>query len=74
MRESSVLLLYVDVAHTFCRFHNFFHQLDNYRTDFFLWVTPGGFEAAHERVGKGTEKIPKQLEAELGDEKDGIEE
>ncbi|KAH8898283.1 pseudouridine synthase [Thozetella sp. PMI_491] len=58
-------------------FYNFFHQIDNFRTDFFLWVTPGGLEASYQRLGKGEagkEKIPKALEAELGDDKDGVEE
>ncbi|KAL1864054.1 hypothetical protein VTK73DRAFT_6235 [Phialemonium thermophilum] len=55
-------------------FHTFFNQLDNFRTDYFLWVTAGGLEASHERTDRGVDKIPKALEAELGDEADGVEE
>ncbi|KAK4118572.1 pseudouridine synthase [Parathielavia appendiculata] len=54
-------------------FHLFFNQVDNFRTDYFLWVTAGGVEASHERSDR-TEKVPKALEAELGDEPDGVEE
>ncbi|KAH8909311.1 pseudouridine synthase [Coniochaeta sp. PMI_546] len=56
-------------------FHIFFHQLDNFKTDYFLWVTADGLEASYERTDRGLgEKIPKGLEAELGDEADGVEE
>jgi tRNA pseudouridine38-40 synthase len=56
-------------------FHIFFHQLDNFKTDYFLWVTADGLEAAYERTDRGLgEKIPKALEAELGDDADGVEE
>ncbi|KAL2194681.1 pseudouridine synthase [Corynascus similis CBS 632.67] len=54
-------------------FHLFFNQVDNFRTDYFLWVTAGGVEASHERSDR-TEKVPKALQAELGDEADGVEE
>jgi tRNA pseudouridine38-40 synthase len=53
-------------------FHMFFNQIDNFRTDYFLWVTAGGIDASHERAARGTERIPKGLEAELGDEADGV--
>ncbi|KAJ4290015.1 tRNA pseudouridine synthase 1 [Collariella sp. IMI 366227] len=52
-------------------FHLFFNQVDNFRTDYFLWVTAGGVEASHERSDR-TEKVPKALQAELGDEADGV--
>lgn len=59
---------------TLCRrFHLFFNQVDNFRTDYFLWVTAGGIEASHERSER-KERVPKGLEAELGDEADGVEE
>ena len=58
----------------FKRFHIFFNQIDNFRTDYFLWVTPGGIEASHERSDRTAEKIPKALQAELGDEADGVAE
>ncbi|KAK4233841.1 tRNA pseudouridine synthase 1 [Achaetomium macrosporum] len=54
-------------------FHLFFNQVDNFRTDYFLWVTAGGIEASHERAAR-TEKVPKALQAELGDDADGVEE
>ncbi|KAL2270621.1 hypothetical protein VTJ83DRAFT_2805 [Remersonia thermophila] len=54
-------------------FHLFFNQVDNFRTDYFLWVTAGGLEASHERSAR-TEKVPKALETELGEEGDGVEE
>ncbi|KAI1469284.1 pseudouridine synthase [Daldinia caldariorum] len=48
-------------------FHTFFHQIDNYKEGYFLWVTAGGIEAAEQRVGQA-ESIPKELEEELGDD------
>ncbi|KAL2150540.1 hypothetical protein VTH82DRAFT_7103 [Thermothelomyces myriococcoides] len=54
-------------------FHLFFNQVDNFRTDYFLWVTAGGMEASHERSER-TEKVPKALQTELGEEADGVEE
>ncbi|KAK1756613.1 tRNA pseudouridine synthase 1 [Echria macrotheca] len=55
-------------------FHLFFNQVDNFRTDYFLWVTAGGLEASHERSERTLDRVPKALEAELGDEADGVEE
>ncbi|KAK4135199.1 pseudouridine synthase [Trichocladium antarcticum] len=52
-------------------FHLFFNQIDNFRTDYFLWVTAGGVGASHERSDRA-ERVPKALEAELGDEADGV--
>ncbi|OTB01376.1 hypothetical protein M426DRAFT_323514 [Hypoxylon sp. CI-4A] len=54
-------------------FHTFFHQIDNYKLGYFLWVTAGGIDAAETRVGI-TEPIPKELEDELGDEGENVEE
>ncbi|KAI1413646.1 pseudouridine synthase [Hypoxylon sp. FL1857] len=48
-------------------FHTFFHQIDNYKLAYFLWVTAGGLDAAEQRVGP-MEAAPKELEEELGDE------
>ncbi|KAI1659479.1 pseudouridine synthase [Daldinia decipiens] len=48
-------------------FHTFFHQIDNYKEAYFLWLTAGGIEAAEQRVGQ-MESIPKELEEELGDD------
>ncbi|KAK3369672.1 pseudouridine synthase [Lasiosphaeria ovina] len=54
-------------------FHLFFNQVDNFRTDYFLWATSGGVEASHERSDrKGGERVPKALQTELGDEADGV--
>ncbi|KAK3368332.1 pseudouridine synthase [Podospora didyma] len=53
-------------------FHLFFNQVDNFRTDYFLWVTAGGVGASYERQERGGEKVPKALQAELGDEADGV--
>ncbi|OAA56228.1 tRNA pseudouridine synthase [Niveomyces insectorum RCEF 264] len=33
-------------------FHAFFHQLDNFRTSYYLWAIPGGFDTAFERIGR----------------------
>ncbi|KAI1637175.1 pseudouridine synthase [Biscogniauxia mediterranea] len=54
-------------------FHTFFHQIDNFKSDYFLWATAGGLEAAHTRVGPSADAdddrpIPKELQAELGEE------
>ncbi|KAK7914909.1 hypothetical protein PG985_012612 [Apiospora marii] len=48
-------------------FHAFFHQIDNFKTDYFLWVTAGGMEAAAKRTGQADD-VPKALKQELGDE------
>ncbi|KAK1676895.1 tRNA pseudouridine synthase A [Colletotrichum godetiae] len=48
-------------------FHIFFQQVDNFKSDYFLWLTAGGIEAGGVRTGK-EEKGAKTLEAELGDE------
>ncbi|KAH8193547.1 hypothetical protein TruAng_012286 [Truncatella angustata] len=48
-------------------FHTFFHQIDNFKSDYFLWVTAGGIAAAHQRVGQADD-MPQSLKEELGDE------
>ncbi|KAH8168041.1 hypothetical protein CIB48_g220 [Xylaria polymorpha] len=53
-------------------FHVFFNQIDNFKSDYFLWVTAGGLEAAQQRVGP-REPIPQELENELGDEGEDVE-
>lgn len=53
------------------RFHTFFHQIDNYKSGYFLWVTAGGLDAAETRVGP-TEPVPEELKEGLGEE-DGDE-
>ena len=40
------------------RFHDFFHHVDHYRTDYFLWVTASGLSAAkqnHARKGDASD-------------------
>lgn len=53
-----------------CRFHSFFHQIDGFKSDYFLWVTAHGLDAAHQRDGPQAEAetVPKELEEELGNE------
>ncbi|ORY63355.1 pseudouridine synthase [Pseudomassariella vexata] len=48
-------------------FHTFFHQIDSFKSDYFLWVTAGGITAAHQRVGQ-VEDVPEEMKEELGDE------
>ncbi|KAJ9136820.1 Pseudouridine synthase [Pleurostoma richardsiae] len=48
-------------------FHDFFRQIDNFRSDYFLWVTANGITGSRERKEK-EENIPKELEAELGED------
>ncbi|KAI0004786.1 pseudouridine synthase [Xylariaceae sp. FL0662B] len=54
-------------------FHTFFHQVDNYKSDYFLWLTAAGIEAAETRRGP-LEGIPEALKEELGDEAEDGEE
>ncbi|KAF9873055.1 tRNA pseudouridine synthase [Colletotrichum karsti] len=46
-------------------FHIFFQQVDNFKSDYFLWLTAGGIEAGSIRLAKGEAKT---LENELDDE------
>ncbi|WQF76548.1 Putative pseudouridine synthase I, TruA, pseudouridine synthase TruA/RsuA/RluB/E/F [Colletotrichum destructivum] len=48
-------------------FHIFFQQVDNFKSDYFLWLTAGGIDAGGIRTGKD-EKGAKTLETEIGDE------
>ena len=49
------------------RFYNFFQQVDNFKSSFFLWLTAGGLDAAKIRaIGGG--KAAQQMDAQLGDE------
>jgi tRNA pseudouridine38-40 synthase len=34
------------------RFHDFFHHVDHYRTEYFLWVTASGISAAKQTKAK----------------------
>lgn len=52
------------------RFHTFFHQIDNFKTNYFLWVTAGGMYAAQPRDGPMS-SVPKELDDdELGEDGD----
>jgi tRNA pseudouridine38-40 synthase len=59
------------------RFHTFFHHIDHYRSDFFLWVTSSGISAARQALAKG-EVAAGRAEAAVGldsdDEEGGVEE
>ncbi|KAI1344148.1 pseudouridine synthase [Xylariaceae sp. FL0016] len=50
-------------------FHTFFHQIDHFKSDYFMWVTAGGIGAAKLRTGP-QERVPEELgwEYEEGDE------
>ncbi|KAJ1335342.1 tRNA pseudouridine38-40 synthase [Microdochium nivale] len=52
-------------------FHTFFHQVDNFKSDYFLWVTAGGLEAAQHRPGGAKERgeqAPNFDDEEEGDD------
>lgn len=55
-------------------FHVFLHQLDSFNTDYFLWLTAHGFDAAYEPKERHDPKQKptlKDLEAELvGDDEE----
>jgi hypothetical protein len=55
------------------RFHIFFHHIDHYRTNAFLWVTSTGIPAAKQALGKG--EVGSEARTLLGsdseDEADG---
>jgi tRNA pseudouridine38-40 synthase len=40
------------------RFHTFFHHIDNFKTDYFLWVTAEGVAGARQSVAR-SEQPPK---------------
>ncbi|KAJ0335239.1 hypothetical protein COL922a_009504 [Colletotrichum nupharicola] len=48
-------------------FHTFFQQVDNFKSDYFLWLTAAGIDAGAIMTAKGEEKH-KTLEAQMGDE------
>ncbi|KAI1075445.1 pseudouridine synthase [Whalleya microplaca] len=50
-------------------FHTFMHQIDNYKSNYFLWLTAGGTEAAEARVGP-MERVPEELKEELGEDEE----
>ncbi|KAH8673461.1 pseudouridine synthase [Xylariales sp. PMI_506] len=50
-------------------FHTFFNQIDNFKSDYFLWVTAGGVAAAHKRIGQA-EDMPAGMTDQLSDDED----
>lgn len=54
------------------RFHVFLHQLDSFETNYFLWVTAHGFEAAFEPKERFDPKNKPALQA-LDDQQTGKE-
>lgn len=50
------------------RFHSFYHQIDNFKSDFFLWMTPGGISAAKHRMGTTEDEEQKEIDRAVGDE------
>lgn len=58
---------------SFNSFHIFFHQLDNFETDSFLWVTAHGFNAALEPKERRDPKLAKAMPKELQEEEEGDE-
>jgi tRNA pseudouridine38-40 synthase len=55
------------------RFHIFFHHIDNYRTNAFLWVTSTGIPATTLALGKGEvgSETTALVAADSDDEADG---
>ncbi len=53
------------------RFHTFFHHIDNYRTDNFLWVTATGIPAASKPLQKGEQAKQGTKEVEVDSEDEG---
>ncbi|KAJ0114168.1 hypothetical protein J7T55_008003 [Diaporthe amygdali] len=54
-------------------FHIFFHQLDNFETDSFLWVTAHGIEAAFQPKERYDPKLIKAIPKALQEEEEGDE-
>ena len=55
----------MSIVLTWCRFHQFFNQIDQFKSNHFLWVTAGGLSVAKlagETAGQ------KAVDKELGDE------
>lgn len=50
------------------RFQLFVHQLDNFETDYFLWLTAGGMDAAKQKTSKTEDAEMRRLEARMGGE------
>ncbi|OBT79777.1 hypothetical protein VF21_01514 [Pseudogymnoascus sp. 05NY08] len=46
------------------QFHTFFHHIDHYRSEYFLWVTSTGISAAKQALGKG--EVPSKADEAVG--------
>lgn len=55
------------------RFHIFFHQLDNFETDSFLWVTAHGIESAFQPKERRDPKLAKAMPKALEENEEGDE-
>ncbi|PKS10394.1 hypothetical protein jhhlp_002145 [Lomentospora prolificans] len=52
-------------------FHGFYQQIDSFRSDFFLWITPGGIAAAKLRLGAtDAAEDEKAMNRQLGEDDD----
>ena len=51
---------------TLCSFHAFFGQIDQFKSNHFLWLTAGGLSVAE--ISKGEGKVQEEVDKELGDE------
>jgi hypothetical protein len=49
---SRSLSILIGVITNVTRFHDFFHHVDHYRTEYFLWVTATGISAAKQSKAK----------------------
>ncbi|KAF4977412.1 hypothetical protein FZEAL_6057 [Fusarium zealandicum] len=49
-------------------FHMFFNQIDQFKTNHFLWLTAGGMKAAEIARDTTGEKVQQDVDKELGDE------
>ncbi|RFN48706.1 trna pseudouridine38-40 synthase [Fusarium flagelliforme] len=49
-------------------FHMFFNQIDQFKTNHFLWLTAGGMKAAEIAKDTTGEKVQQDVDKELGDE------
>jgi tRNA pseudouridine38-40 synthase len=54
------------------RFHTFFHHIDHFHSDYFLWVTATGIPAARQSLAKGelASKEEGNMDADPEDESD----
>ena len=55
-------------ANMISRFHMFFNQIDQFKTNHFLWLTAGGMKAAEIAKDTTGEKVQQDVDKELGDE------